>query len=108
MCWVCAKGAVDPGDRDMRLIAAGLLLATATPAWADIQAAAKPQTAPQPPKGVWRPDDKGGYEHVQSGLLCPERIGDHRRRQVELFNKFGTDVGCDYPGPDSGVTYYLT
>ena len=94
----------------MRIAAVGLwLFVLAGPALADAPAATKPQaTAPAPPVGVWRGGQDGEYVHVQSGLRCPSVIDDHRRRQVELFDKIGLDVGCDYPGPTSSVTYYLT
>lgn len=91
----------------MRVIVAGILvLAIGGPALADVPIAGpKPAAAPSPvPKGIWRADEKRGYEHVQSGMICPETIGVRRRRTVETFDKFGLDVGCDY----SGFTYYLT
>lgn len=93
----------------MRLISLGLVfLASATTALADAPAAPKPEAAPAPPIGIWRQNNAGEFEHIQSGLICPATFTDHRRRQVESFDKSGLDVGCDYSGPSSGVTYYLT
>jgi hypothetical protein len=61
-----------------------------------------------PPASVWKAAADGGYEHVLTGLQCPATLGRYHRRDVHVFDDFGLDVGCDYAGQTSGLTYYLT
>lgn len=72
-------------------------------------AIAAPRPAAEPiPQSVWRPMEGDGYEHLQSGLRCPESLGAFRRVQVAVFNPFGTDVGCGYNTGNAAITIYLT
>lgn len=81
----------------------------AVPALAEAPSpSASERPADTPPIGIWRPTADGGYEHRLTGLRCPIKLGAYRRRRVEIFDRFGLDVGCDYGGPYAGVTYYLT
>ncbi len=96
----------------MRIVLAALAAASlATSAMADTPAAsAGPGPAPAdiPPASVWAPVPSGGYEHLLTGLLCPEALGGYHRRAIQVFDGFGLDVGCAYAGADAGVSYFLT
>lgn len=94
----------------MRAFAAGLFAAwLAAPAFADTTPPSAPKGAGDvPPPSIWQATPDGGYEHRLTGLRCPARVGAYHLRRVELFDKFGLDVGCDYGGPYAGLTYYLT
>lgn len=69
---------------------------------------APPAPAEPIPLSVWRPTDAAGFEHLQSGLRCPETLGKFHRIQVTAFSPFGTDVGCGYNTGDAALTIYMT
>jgi hypothetical protein len=65
-------------------------------------------TSIAPPLSVWKPIGTGGYEHVQTGLLCPASLGDLDRNEVKVFDSFGLDVGCNYSDDTTSLTYFLS
>ncbi len=86
-----------------------ILLFAATAAQANAPAApASTPGAPPPPASVWRPLEQGAVEHLQSGLKCPPKFGAFERTQVEMFDNYGLDVGCNYSTETAVVTVYLT
>jgi hypothetical protein len=85
------------------LLAAGAALADAT------QAPAPPGQPPPPPLSVFQPSDAAGsWRHLQSGLICPARMGAYLRTRVVVFDQYGLDVGCNYKAGASDITVYLT
>ncbi len=90
----------------MRQLLALLLLLMATPALADLSA--KPPGAEDRPLSVWRTDDAGAVEHLQSGLTCPQTLAGYARGRIMLFDGYGLDVGCNYGRGKTLITLYLT
>jgi hypothetical protein len=72
-----------------------------------LQASAQ-EVSLSPPKTIWDPELDGGAVHVQSRLPCPLNIGPFRRENLQLYDKAGFDVGCDYRGEGDEITLYLT
>jgi len=90
----------------MRWLAMGMLLVAGS-ARADVRPPAAPP-APAPPVSVFRGHQAGTLEHLQSGLVCPARIGEYRRIEATVFDKFGLDVSCGYHTGTVVITLYLT
>jgi hypothetical protein len=88
----------------MRLLVVALMFA-AYPALADTPASARATEAPA--QSVWRPS-AGGYEHLQTGLICPTQLAGYRRTEVVTFDDYGLDVGCNYSIGTAALTFYLT
>ena len=88
----------------MRLLALALIFA-ANAALADAPASANTPDAPM--QSVWRPV-AGGYEHLQTGLVCPERFDGYHRTEVATFDAYGLDVGCNYSIGTASLAVYLT
>ncbi|HEY3889636.1 MAG TPA: hypothetical protein VGL73_13745 [Caulobacteraceae bacterium] len=61
----------------------------------------------QPP-GIWRPTADNGLEHLQSGLACPAMFAGYRRTRVDLYDRVGLDVSCNYAADRRDITVYLT
>src|SRR3569832_1334237 len=76
-----------------------LLLATST---------AYAQVSLTPPRSVWDNDLDGTALHQISTLQSPTNRGTFRRINIQLYDKVGFDVGCDYRGNTAEITLYLT
>lgn len=61
-----------------------------------------------PPKTVWDTDLDGTAIHRISTMSCPVTSGTFKRANIQLYDKVGWDVGCDYRMTDAGITIYLT
>lgn len=61
-----------------------------------------------PPRTVWDSDLDGTALHRISTLQCPTANGTFRRFDVQLYDKVGFDVGCDYRADAGEITLYLT
>ena len=68
----------------MRTMILAALIASATPAAAQQQPVQNAQS-------IWRPV-AGGVEHLQSGLVCPDRLGGFDRAHNHNFDGYGLDV----------------
>jgi hypothetical protein len=86
------------------------LLLLASPALADVAPPASPPNvaAESPPGSIWKDVEAGAVTHLQSGLLCPERVKQYARTKIETFDTYGFDVGCNYQAYKSKVTIRLT
>jgi hypothetical protein len=60
------------------------------------------------PESIWRDAEGPVAEHLQTGLRCPDKMGDFRRVHAMNFDGFGLDVSCGYNSDVSVVTLYLT
>ncbi len=90
-----------------RLLTLGLLM-LATPAMADIPVAPVKTEPAAAPLSVWRPVAAGAFENPQSGLVCPAKVGEYGRTDLQLYDKFGFDVSCNYLFGRTDITVYLT
>lgn len=70
--------------------------------------AAQAQVTLEPPKTVWDSDLDGTALHRISTLQCPTSSGPFRRFNIQLYDKVGFDVGCDYRSEGTEITLYLT
>jgi hypothetical protein len=70
--------------------------------------AASAQVSLAPPKTVWDSDLDGTALHRISTLQCPTSSGAFRRINIQLYDKVGFDVGCDYRANATEITLYLT
>lgn len=70
--------------------------------------AANAQPTLSPPRTVWDSDVDGTAMHRISTLQCPTASGTFRRFNIQLYDKVGFDVGCDYRTDGSEITLYLT
>jgi len=95
--------------KTMRVLAVALIFA-AHAALADTPVAATAPNTPSltaPSQSVWRAAGDS-YEHLQTGLVCPEKLAGYRRTSVDTFDRYGLDVGCNYTIGVAAVTFYLT
>jgi hypothetical protein len=61
------------------------------------------------PLSIWRLDEAGAAEHLQTGLGCPARVGEFDRTQLVNYDALGFDVDCNYRRADGAdLTVYLT
>src|SRR5580704_19085749 len=78
---------------------------TPPPAASDATAAPARPT----PRSIWRLDEAGAAEHLQTGLSCPARVGEFDRTQLVNYDALGFDVDCNYARADGAdITVYLT
>ena len=73
--------------------------------------ATAPAAAPQPaapPRSVFEIGNDGGATHLQSLLQCPASLDGYTRDDLRVYDGIGFDVSCNYHGPQSDVTIYLT
>ncbi len=61
-----------------------------------------------PPQAIFDIAADGGALHQQSQLQCPATLDGYTRHDLRVYYKAGFDVSCDYGGPQSDVTIYLT
>ena len=61
-----------------------------------------------PPQSIFALAADGGALHQQSQLQCPATLDGYSRHDLRVYDKAGFDVSCDYGGPQSDVTIYLT
>lgn len=95
----------------MRNLAAALLLSAtmASAAFAAEPPSRTPGTAQgakrtfEAVKSVWRVTDDAGFEHLQSGLLCPLTVEGFRRRSTSIYDGMGMDVACVYGASGAGA-----
>ena len=90
-----------------------LLASLSSAGWADTapapQSALTPPAGPViPPKAIFDIADDGGALHQQSLLQCPANLDGYSRDVLHVYDKAGFDVSCNYRGPQSDVTVYLT
>jgi hypothetical protein len=70
--------------------------------------AAQAQINLEPSKTVWDRDLDGTALHRISTLQCPTGNGAFRRYNIQLYDKVGFDVACDYRIDGAEITLYLT
>lgn len=78
-----------------------------TAALAATPALAQPGSQEQP-LSVLTPAADGGLRHLQSGLVCPARIGEAERVAAKPLHAFGLDFACGYNTERAAVTLYIT
>lgn len=69
--------------------------------------AAAQQLPPQNAQSIWR-SEAGAMEHLQSGLVCAERLGGMTRQAATTYHPFGLDVSCGWNLSNAAITVYLT
>jgi hypothetical protein len=69
---------------------------------------APPQGAATPPAWVFQIGADGSAIHQQSLLQCPASLDGYTRDDLRVYDGIGFDVSCNYRGPQSDVTIYLT
>lgn len=55
------------------------------------------------PEEIFLRDEYDNATHIQSGVVCPVTWGAFERERVSIFKADGTDVGCNYLGPDGAI-----
>lgn len=61
------------------------------------------------PKSVWHVQADNVAIHLQSTLTCVPTAGDFERSELDTFDGYGFDVGCNYDRDGGGeITIYLT
>lgn len=53
---------------------------------------------------IWAEDAEGNKTHIQSGGICPKEWGSFEINRATIFNRQGTDVGCNYQS-DVGAAF---
>lgn len=69
---------------------------------------AQAQVNLEPPKTIWDRDLDGTALHRISTMQCPTGNGAFRRYNIQLYDKVGFDVACDYRADGTEITLYLT
>lgn len=56
---------------------------------------------------IWAIDADGNRNHIQSGGTCPKDWGSFQVNKATIFNRQGTDVGCNYQSEiGAAFTFY--
>ncbi len=95
------------------IFVAALLAGLSSAGWADTPPAPQNSSTPPagpaiPPRAIFEIADDGGALHQQSLMQCPANIDGYTRDQLHVYDKAGFDVSCNYRGPQSDITIYLT